>query len=116
MRSSSLLDQIEADIAEAERLIAELRFKITVAQSSDEDTTEMQVRLQQMLRVLLVLQDQRVEAGGAKPIIIGSDRPRVARSSTDRQASTCQLSGASQPHTGLTAVRDPDDSAKLGDS
>jgi hypothetical protein len=69
VRSSTLLDQIEADIAEAERLIAELRFKITVAQSSDEDTTEMRVRLQQMLRVLLALRDQREEAGGVCPSI-----------------------------------------------
>jgi hypothetical protein len=81
VRSSTLLDQIEADIAEAERLIAELRFKITVAQSSDEDTTEMRVRLQQMLRVLLALRDQREEAGGAKPLIIASEQPTVDHSS-----------------------------------
>jgi hypothetical protein len=82
VRSSSLLDHIEADIAEAERLIAELRFKITVAQSSDEDISELQARLQDMLRVLLLLKDQRAEANG-EPITSGapglkrSVRPRV---------------------------------------
>jgi hypothetical protein len=45
-----LIQQIEAEIAEANRLIAELRFTMALAQSSDEDTAEMQVRLQEMLR------------------------------------------------------------------
>ena len=61
----STLQQIETDIADAERLITELRFKMAVSQSAGEDTTASEARLLDMLRVLLLLQNQRAKASGA---------------------------------------------------
>jgi hypothetical protein len=71
----SVLQQIEADIAEAERLITEVRFKMAISQSAGEDTSAGEVRLQDMLRGLLLLQDQRTKATDARPIIIESVQP-----------------------------------------
>jgi hypothetical protein len=58
----SVLQQIEADIAEAECLISELRFKIAVRRGAGEDASASEARLQDMLRGLLLLQDQRQKA------------------------------------------------------
>jgi hypothetical protein len=66
----STLQQIETDISDAERLITELRFKMAVSQSAGEDTTASEARLLDMLRVLLLLQDQRAKASDAGPIIV----------------------------------------------
>src|SRR3954451_22761202 len=69
--SDGVLQEVEADIAEAERLMTELRFKIAVAQSSDEDTTESERRVQEMLKGWMLLQDQRAKAS-REPITIKS--------------------------------------------
>jgi hypothetical protein len=68
---------IKADIAEAERLIIELRIKIAVSESAGEGTLESQVRLQEMFRVLLLLQDQRdkAELGEAAPLSLSGRHP-----------------------------------------
>jgi hypothetical protein len=73
----SVLQQIEADMAEAERLITELRFKIAISRSAGEDTSASEVRLQDMLRGLLLLQDQRTKAIDAGPISTAYERPPV---------------------------------------
>jgi hypothetical protein len=58
----SVLQQIEADIAETERLMTELRLRIAVNQSAGEDTTDRERRLQDMLKGWMLLQDQRQKA------------------------------------------------------
>jgi hypothetical protein len=60
--SDGVLQQIEADIAEAERLMTELRLKIAVGQSAGEDTTESERRVQEMFKGWMLLQDQRAKA------------------------------------------------------
>jgi hypothetical protein len=60
--ASILLEQIEADIAEAERLMTELRLKIAVSQSAGEDTTASERRVQEILKGWMLLQDQRQKA------------------------------------------------------
>ena len=60
--SDSVLQQIEADIAETERLMTELRLRIAVSQSAGEDTTARESRLQDMLKGWMLLQDQRQKA------------------------------------------------------
>jgi hypothetical protein len=54
-----ILQQIEADIAEIERLMTELRLKIAVSQSGGEDATESERRLKDMLKGWMLLQDQK---------------------------------------------------------
>jgi hypothetical protein len=81
--SDSILQQIEADIADAERLITELRFKIAVSQSAGEDTTASEARLLDMLRVLVLLQDQRDKASDAGLIIVQSAQPKKPCSTAD---------------------------------
>jgi hypothetical protein len=62
MTRSILLEQIDADIAEAERMIAELRLKIAVGQSAGEDTFQTEQRVQEILKGWMLLQDQRQKA------------------------------------------------------
>jgi hypothetical protein len=82
--SDGVLQQIEADIAEAERLMTDLRLKIAVGQSAGEDTTESERRVQEMLKGWMLLQDQRAKASretdhdkelgvsrGPPPVILG---------------------------------------------
>jgi hypothetical protein len=71
--SQDVLDQIEADIAETERLMTELRLKLAVSKSAGANTAEDEKRLQEMLKGWMMLQDQRqkaAEAGhpGERPI------------------------------------------------
>jgi hypothetical protein len=61
----SSVQQIEADIAETERLMTELRVRIAMSQSAGEDTTESEQRLQDMFKGWMLLQDQRQKAVGA---------------------------------------------------
>jgi hypothetical protein len=63
----SALQQIEADIAEAERLMTELRLRIAVSRSAGEDTTQSERRLQDILKGWMLLQDQRQKAIEADP-------------------------------------------------
>jgi hypothetical protein len=91
-----LIQQIEGEIAEANRLIAELRFTMALAQSSDEDTSEMQVRLQEMLRVLLVLKDQRAEASH-EPITLKTSGAEQARPPQSRDLVLRAFAGKSRP-------------------
>jgi hypothetical protein len=60
-----LIQQIEADIAEIERLMTELRLKIAVGQSAGEDMTESERRVQEMVKGWMLLQDQRQKAAEA---------------------------------------------------
>jgi hypothetical protein len=63
--SQDVLDHIENDIAETERLMTELRLKLAVSKSAGEDTTEGEKRLQEMLKGWMMLQDQRQKAAEA---------------------------------------------------
>ena len=58
----SVLQQIEADIAEAERLMTELRLRIAVSRSGGEETGKSERRLQDILKGWMLLQDQRQKA------------------------------------------------------
>jgi hypothetical protein len=66
MTRSILLEQIDADIAEAEKMIAELRLKIAVGQSAGEDTTESERRVREMVKGWMLLQDERQKAREAE--------------------------------------------------
>jgi len=57
-----VIQQIEGDIAEIERIMTELRLKIAVGQSAGDDTTESEGRVQEMLKGWMLLQDQRQKA------------------------------------------------------
>ena len=61
----SVLQQIEADIAEAERLMTELRLMIAMSRSAGEETTKSERRLQDILKGWMLLQDQRQKAAEA---------------------------------------------------
>ena len=61
----SVLQQIEADIAEAERLMTELRLRIAMSRSAGEETTKSERRLQDILKGWMLLQDQRQKAAEA---------------------------------------------------
>ena len=61
----SVLQQIEADIAEAERLMTELRLRIAVSRSGGEETGKSERRLQDILKGWMLLQDQRQKAAEA---------------------------------------------------
>jgi hypothetical protein len=56
------LEEIEADIAEAERLMTALRLKMAVKRSAGEDTTTDDRRLLKMMQGWMLLQDQRQTA------------------------------------------------------
>ena len=56
------LEEIEADIAEAERLMTALRLKMVVKRSAGEDTTTDDRRLLKMMQGWMLLQDQRQTA------------------------------------------------------
>jgi hypothetical protein len=90
-----VLQPIEADIADAERLITELRFKIAVSQSAGEDTSASEVRLHEMLRVLLLLQDQRDKAKLGAPIMVerAQPQPSVSMKDAGRAASSNTQAG-----------------------
>jgi hypothetical protein len=60
--SSVRLQDIEADIAEAERLITALRLKAAVKRSARQDTTADDRRLLKMMQGWMLLQDQRQRA------------------------------------------------------
>ena len=62
MAYSNLLEQIEADVAEAERLIAELRLKIALSKSAGENTLQAEQRVQEMVKGWMLLQDERQKA------------------------------------------------------
>jgi hypothetical protein len=79
--SDGVLQQIEADIAEAERLMTELRLKIAVGQSAGEDTTESERRVQEMLKGWMLLQDQRAKASREPITIKSSGSQEVCRRS-----------------------------------
>jgi hypothetical protein len=75
MPNSLLLEQIDNDIKEAERLIAELRLQIALTQSAGADTSETEARLHRMLMVSMLLQDQRFKAAGQNTIQIEQAAP-----------------------------------------
>jgi hypothetical protein len=62
MNPLARLEEIEADIAEAERLMTALRLKIAVKNSMGEDTTTDDRRLLKMMQAWMLLQDQRQSA------------------------------------------------------
>jgi hypothetical protein len=81
----SALQQIDADIAETERLMTELRLRIAMRQSAGEDTTESERRLQDMLTGWMLLQDQRQKTTDARPVREGGTdyfQPSEARRSS----------------------------------
>ena len=57
-----VLAEIEADIAEAERLISELRLEIAAKKSAGEDTSRSEQRALEMLKGWMLLEDQRQKA------------------------------------------------------
>jgi hypothetical protein len=62
MHPLARLKAIEADIAEAERLMTALRLKIAVKRSVGENTTTDDRRLLKMMQGWMLLQDQRQRA------------------------------------------------------
>jgi hypothetical protein len=70
MRNSLVIQQIDTDIAEAERLTAELRFHIALTQSAGGDTSESEARLHQMMKGSMLLRDQRLKAAGQEAILV----------------------------------------------
>ena len=62
MHPLARLEDIEADIAEAERLMTALRLKIAVKRSVGENTTTDDRRLLKMMQGWMLLQDQRQRA------------------------------------------------------
>jgi hypothetical protein len=59
MSALARLEDIEADITEAERLMTALRLKMAVRRSVGEDTTTDDGRLLKMMQAWMLLQDQR---------------------------------------------------------
>jgi hypothetical protein len=59
MHPSARLEEIEADIAEAERLMTALRLTIAVRGSIGENTVAEDRRLSKMMMGWMLLQDQR---------------------------------------------------------
>jgi hypothetical protein len=103
--SDGVLQQIEADIAEAERLMTELRLKIAVGQSAGEDTTESERRVQEMLKGWMLLQDQRAKASGEPITIKGTTsqqdrdlKPARSPETPGRAASTGGLADRADRH------------------
>ena len=86
----SVLQQIEADIAEAERLMTELRLRIAMSRSAGEETTKSERRLQDILKGWMLLQDQRQKAAEA------AQRAEKANQTTSGPAT----------NSGLTASKD----------
>lgn len=62
MNALARLEDIEADITEAERLMTALRLKMAVRRSVGEDTTTDDGRLLKMMQAWMLLQDQRQSA------------------------------------------------------
>ena len=62
MNALARLEDIEADITEAERLMTALRLKMAVRRSVGEDTTTDDGRLLKMMQGWMLLQDQRQRA------------------------------------------------------
>jgi len=60
--SDDVLQQIEADIAEAARLITECRLQIAARKSAGEDTARSEQRVLEMVKGWMLLQDQRQKA------------------------------------------------------
>jgi hypothetical protein len=79
------LEEIEADIAEAERLMTALRLKMVVKRSAGEDTTTDDRRLLKMMQGWMLLQDQRQTAFEAD--LARRRRPRAERHSFRLSAS-----------------------------
>jgi hypothetical protein len=69
MNASARLEEIDADIAEAERLMTARRLTIAVKHSIGEDTATDDRRLLKIMQAWMLLQDQRraaIEADLAK--------------------------------------------------
>jgi hypothetical protein len=101
MNPSARLEDIEADIAEAERLMTALRLKIAVKTSVGEETTTDDRRLLKMMQGWMLLQGQRqraFEADLAKaPAPTDASRPRPARLNRGPRAGPILLSACSSP-------------------
>ena len=77
--SHRLSQEIDADIAEVERLMTELRFSIAVAKSLGEHTSERERRVQELLKGWMLLQDQRQKAAHAEMATKPPQRPTIPR-------------------------------------
>ena len=64
-----VLAEIEADIAEAERLISELRLEIAAKKSAGGDASRSEQRVLDMVKGWMLLQDQRQKA--LEPSLVG---------------------------------------------
>jgi len=64
-----VLAEIVADIAEAERLISELRLEIAAKKSAGEETSRSEQRVLDMVKGWMLLQDQRQKA--LEPSLVG---------------------------------------------
>ena len=84
MTRSILLEQIDADIAEAERMIAELRLKIAVGQSTGEDTFQSEQRVREILKGWMLLQDERQKAIEVDPSNQPPAKNELTASATQR--------------------------------
>jgi len=71
----SVLQEIEADIAETERLMTELRLRIAVSQSAGEDTSRSEQRVLDLVKGWMLLQDQRQKALQPTLVDVSSANP-----------------------------------------
>ena len=91
MASPAHLEEIEADIAEAERLMTALRLTIAAKRSAGEETASDDRRLLEMMQAWMLLQDQRqgifegdLADGSARHAVNPSSRGgALTRSATD---------------------------------
>jgi hypothetical protein len=83
-------EEIDADIAEAERLMTALRLKMVVKRSGGEDTITDDRRLLKMMQAWMLLQDQRQRAMEAD--LAKAAAPRADRHCFRRSASRCSSS------------------------
>jgi hypothetical protein len=92
MHPLARLKAIEADIAEAERLMTALRLKIAVKRSVGENTTTDDRRLLKMMQGWMLLQDQRQRA-------LKADLSQAAASKTRELSWNPQAMLAGSAHT-----------------
>jgi hypothetical protein len=92
MHPLARLEDIEADIAEAERLMTAIRLKMAVKRSVREDTSTEDRRLLKMMQGWMLLQDQRQRA-------LEADLSQAAASQTRELSWNPQAMLAGSAHT-----------------
>jgi hypothetical protein len=84
------LEEIEADIAEAERLMTALRLKTAVKRSARQDTTAEGRRLLKIVQGWMLLQDQRQRALDTDSRLVMAARTSGSSSAAMRHGSAAR--------------------------